>query len=289
MDPKCWHMEFNDGHFIHVLGFGTYTHEEEVGPAIQSKIEDDTMKREDIFYTSKVLCIWALEKALKKLQRDYVNLYVIDFPMALKVGNLRGDICFTSCVRMSIGLHRCLNQPEEELVPKDEHGKVIFDTAIEKCKDAGPTKSIRVSNLNRRQLEKILNKPGLEYKPICNQVTLISTRAKCWISANQKMLPWFPMVLWNLTSKRMINQSSPVLLDNTAFCAMAKKYEQTSALIILCYQLQHKVVVLAKGYDENQMKENMKVMSEAVGTGLLNNILHLCSSSQGSQDIFGTR
>ncbi|XP_070223067.1 dihydrodiol dehydrogenase 3 [Bos mutus] len=146
--------------FRHVDCAHVYQNEEQVGQAIRSKIADGTVKREDIFYTSKLwltslrpeLVRPALEKSLKNLQLDYVDLYIIHIPVALK--------------------------PGEELFPKDENGKLIFDSvdlcltweALEKCKDAGLTKSIGVSNFNHKQLEKILNKPGLKYKPVCNQV-----------------------------------------------------------------------------------------------------------------------
>uniref|UniRef100_A0A2K6BPD5 NADP-dependent oxidoreductase domain-containing protein n=1 Tax=Macaca nemestrina TaxID=9545 RepID=A0A2K6BPD5_MACNE len=123
MDSKHQHVKLNDGHFMPVLGFGTYApvevpkdkaleatklaievgfrhvdcayaynNEEHVGLAIRSKIADGTVKREDIFYTSKLWCNShrpelvrpALERSLKNLQLDYVDLYLIHSPVSLK-------------------------------------------------------------------------------------------------------------------------------------------------------------------------------------------------------------
>ncbi|KAK1345635.1 hypothetical protein QTO34_008098 [Cnephaeus nilssonii] len=242
MDSKRTHsVKLNDGHFMPVLGFGTlasegvpkskaaeatkvaidvgfrhidaayvYENEVEVGKALREKIADGTVKREDLFYTTKVL---------KKLQLDYVDLFIIHVPIAMK--------------------------------------------ALEKCKDAGLTKSIGVSNFNHKLLEMILNKPGLKYKPVCNQV-------ECHPYLNQSKLLEFckskdiVLVAYSaLGSQRdpnWVEKDSPILLEDPILKAIAKKHNRSPGQVALRYQVQRGVVVLAKSFNEKRIKENFQVL-----------------------------
>ncbi|XP_040092347.1 dihydrodiol dehydrogenase 3-like [Oryx dammah] len=163
-----------------------------------------------------------------------------------------------------------LFQPGEAIFPTDENGKPIFDSvdlchtweALEKCKDAGLTKSIGVSNFNHKQLEKILNKPGLKYKPVCNQV-------ECHPYLNQSKLLEFckshdiVLVAYGaLGAQRTLqwmNPDFPFLLEDPVLSAIAEKHKQTPALVALRYQIQRGVVVLAKSYNRKRIKENIQV------------------------------
>ncbi|MEE6477831.1 hypothetical protein FKM82_011648 [Ascaphus truei] len=273
----------NDGHKIPVIGYGTYvpekTHklvpeqcikfaievgyrhidcafiygsEPEVGRAIKAKIRDNTATREDLFCTGKLWSTFqvpdkvrpALERTLQDLQLEYMDLFIFHSPIELK--------------------------PEDDLFPVDENGCSIYhntdirDTweALEACKDAGLVKSIGVSNFNRRQLELILNKPGLKHKPVCNQV-------ECHIYLNQSKLLAFckPQdivlvgysVLGSSRDEKWVDQDSPVLLEDPALNTIAKKHSRTPAQVAMRYLLQRGIVVLAKSYNPVRIKQNFQV------------------------------
>ncbi|XP_063786681.1 aldo-keto reductase family 1 member C1-like [Pseudophryne corroboree] len=277
------YVVLNDGNKMPVVGFGTYApetytkeeagastkvaievgyrhidcafiygNEVEVGKAIREKIADGTVKRGDIFYTGK---LWstnhtpdrvrpALEKTLKDLQLDYIDLFIIHTPVELK--------------------------PGDDPFPKDGDGKLIFhntdlrDTwkAMEDCKDAGLTRSIGVSNFNRRQLELILNKPGLKYKPVCNQVEchifLNQSKLLGFCKANDIVLVGFS-VLGSSRVENWIDQNSPKVLEDPVLNAVAKKNKRSPAQVAMRYLLQRGIVVLAKSFSPDRIKQNFQV------------------------------
>ncbi|XP_053574932.1 aldo-keto reductase family 1 member C1 [Bombina bombina] len=273
----------NDGHKMPVVGFGTYApekypkslaedatkiaievgyrhidcafvygNEREVGRAIKAKIADGTVKRGDIFYTGKLWCNFhsppmvrpALERSLKDLQLDYMDLFIIHYPIEFK--------------------------PGDDVFPKDENCHFIYNNtdlrdtwkAMEECKDAGLVRSIGVSNFNRRQLELILNMPGLKYKPVCNQV-------ECHMYLNQSKLLAFCKsqdivlvayaVLGSSRDEKWVDQNSPVLVEDPVLNTIAKRHNRTPAQVAMRYLLQREIVVLAKSFTPARIKQNFQV------------------------------
>ncbi|XP_040858128.1 aldo-keto reductase family 1 member D1 isoform X4 [Ochotona curzoniae] len=97
-----------DAGYRHIDGAYLYKNEHEVGEALREKIAEGKVRREDVFYCGK---LWAtnldpemvrpaLERTLKVLKLDYVDLYIIELPMAFK--------------------------PGDETYPKDENGKWLY-------------------------------------------------------------------------------------------------------------------------------------------------------------------
>lgn len=135
-----------------------YGNEKYIGEAIQQKIKEEVVKREELFITSKLwntfhkteLVEPALRTTLENLQLDYLDLYLVHWPIAFIEG---GD-----------------------LRPTNPDGTFIFsDTdyldawkGMEEVYKKGLTKAIGVSNFNSKQLDRLIKNSSVV--PAVNQV-----------------------------------------------------------------------------------------------------------------------
>ncbi|XP_067164168.1 aldo-keto reductase family 1 member D1 isoform X3 [Apteryx mantelli] len=161
-------------------------------------------------------------------------------------------------------------KPGDAIYPTDENGKMIYHEtdlcatweAMEACKDAGLAKSIGVSNFNRRQLEMILNKPGLKHKPVSNQVEChpYFTQPKLLEFCRQHdivIVGYSP--LGTSRDETWVNVSSPPLLKDPVLNAIGKKYNKTSAQVALRFNIQRGVVVIPKSFNPQRIRENFQI------------------------------
>ncbi|XP_075199890.1 rho crystallin-like isoform X2 [Anomaloglossus baeobatrachus] len=280
---KDTRITLNDGHTMPIIGLGTYAspdvpkslgeeatktaidlgyrhidcayiygNEVQIGSAIRAKIADGAVKREDVFYTGKLWCTFfspelvrkGLEKSLQDLQLDYLDLFILHWPFSLK--------------------------PVGAEYPSDPDKAFVYDAidfcatweAVEACKDAGLVRSIGVSNFNRRQLERLLSKPGLKYKPVCNQVEchvyLSQSKLQSYCNSKDIVLVAYS-VLGSHRDKDWVDLSTPVLLGDPVLANVAAKYNRSPAEVAMRFILQKGIVVLAKSFSAARLKQNLGV------------------------------
>nr|CAD7259979.1 unnamed protein product [Timema shepardi] len=226
-----------------------YGNEKEVGEALKVKLEEGVVKREDLFITSKLwnsfhrpdLVIPVLKKTLENLQLEYLDLYLVHWPMAFK--------------------------EEGENMPKDAAGNIIFsevdyvDTwkAMEDAVKQGLTRSIGISNFNSEQITRLLKTATI--KPVTNQV-------ECHPYLNQKKLIEFcrskDIVVTGYSplgspDSPFLKPGDPLLLDDPKLKSLAKKYNKSPAQVVLRYSVQRGVVTIPKSVTKHRIQENLDI------------------------------
>lgn len=258
-------MEAIDLGYRHIDTAFYYQNEKEIGQAIQAKIKDGTVKREDLFITTKLFnnfhkeesVVPACKKSVENLGLSYVDLYLIHWPFAFKEG---GD-----------------------LLPKDENGVLqLTDTdyletwrGMEECVRLGLTKSIGISNFNPEQITRLLG--AAKIMPVNNQVEVS-------VNLNQKPLIEFckkhniTVTAFSPLGQPGNRMGIPNSLDNPKILDLAKKYNKTPAQIALRYVLQQGVAIIPKTVTPSRLKENIDIFDfsltdeemaaiTAIGTG----------------------
>ncbi|MCL4131936.1 UNVERIFIED_CONTAM: hypothetical protein GTU68_013220 [Idotea baltica] len=226
-----------------------YGNEPEVGEAIKAKIADGTVKREDLFITSKLwntfhskeLVLPTLQTSLKNLGLDYLDLYLIHWPMGY--------------------------QERKELFPRDENGKIVYSdvdyletwSGLEELVSKSLCKSIGVSNFNLEQVDRITKnctiQPAVvqvECHPNLNQRKLIDYCKSKGITVTAYSPLGSPDRPW-------AKPDDPVLMEDPKVTAMASKYGKSPAQILIKYQVQRGVICIPKSVTKARIESNFQV------------------------------
>ncbi|MCC8088479.1 MAG: aldo/keto reductase [Rikenellaceae bacterium] len=220
-----------------------YENEDIVGEAVEHLIRKETVKREDLWITSKLWnafhkkeCVLpAIERSLKNLRLDYLDLYLIHWPVALK-----------EYVKFP-------DKPEDfytlEEVPLFKTWEGMEDVLI-----GDLTKHIGVSNFSIRKLEGLV--PTARIKPEVNQVELNPYLQQPELqhycrSNNICITAYSPLGKGNTARQNDLNLfADPVLND------IADKYRCPVSQVILKWAIQKGIVVIPKSVTPERIKEN---------------------------------
>jgi diketogulonate reductase-like aldo/keto reductase len=220
-----------------------YRNEKEVGEAMREAFREGKIKREELFVGTK---LWnsnhrpervkpAFEVSLRKLQLDYVDLYLIHTPFAFK--------------------------PGEEQDPRDGNGKVIYDEgvtlldtwrALESLMDEGRCKAIGLSDISLEKVQEIFEsariKPAVvqvESHPYLPQWDLLDFCKKKGIV----LLAFAPLG----------HGIEPKLVEDPVITTISKRLKKTPAQVLLAWALQRGTALITTSKNPNRIKENFDI------------------------------
>lgn len=226
--------------FRHLDCAERYRNEEVVGSAMREAFDAGTVKREDLFVTSK---LWnnnhrpervkpALEASLRRLQLEYLDCYLIHTPFAFV--------------------------PGDEQDPRDEQGRPIYDTgvtlaetwrAMERLVDEGKCRSIGLSDITLDRLKEIVEIARI--KPAAVQV-------EC-----HPYLPEWELLdfcrehgIVLLAFAPLGHGMEPRITDDPVIKDIARRVGKTPAQVALAWAVQRGTAFLTTSTNPEHIREN---------------------------------
>lgn len=229
--------------FRHLDGAERYRNEAAVGEAIQEAFKAGTVRREDLFVTTK---LWntnhrpervkpAFDASRRRLQLDTLDCYLIHTPFAF--------------------------QPGDEQDPRDAQGRVIYDSgvtlaetwgALERLVDDGHCRSIGLSDITLTKLREIVAVARI--KPAVVQVE------------SHPYLPEWELLefckahgIVLLAFAALGHAMEPRLLDDPVITAIARRVHKTPAQVALAWAVQRGTAFLTTSTKPARIQENFDI------------------------------
>lgn len=249
-----------------------YGNEKEIGEAFAKAFSEGMVAREDVWITSKLWCDSherdkvgpALAKTLLDLQLEYLDLYLVHWPIALKHG---------------VGF------PEngDDFLTVAEAPLAETWKGMEEARKSGKCRHIGVSNFNAEKLEELareaMHPPEMnqvECHPFLNQSELLEACRKLGVV----LTAYCP-----LGSGKEKTGDTPDLFENETIARIAAAHGVSPAQIALAWAVQRGTVVIPKSTDAGRQKENLQVGNMALK---LQEMHEIDALSQGYRFIDGT-